>query len=100
MERAKIGVHNLVQRVGFFGILACASVSFEKHYNLFISTLININPHKTFNTHKTKSNIKRKFEEKLCSLVASSCRNVTVKNWNNMLLNHCSAFILPNSIFL
>lgn len=53
LERAKIGVHNLVQRVGFFGILACASVSFEKHYNLFISTLININPHKTFNSQKT-----------------------------------------------
>ncbi|XP_069136462.1 vacuole membrane protein 1-like isoform X1 [Argopecten irradians] len=26
MERAKLGVHNLVQRVGFFGILACASI--------------------------------------------------------------------------
>ena len=27
LEKAKLGVHNLVQRVGFFGILACASVS-------------------------------------------------------------------------
>ena len=26
MEKAKLSVHNLVQRVGFFGILACASV--------------------------------------------------------------------------
>lgn len=26
LERAKIGVHNLVQKVGFFGILACASI--------------------------------------------------------------------------
>ncbi|CAH1801837.1 unnamed protein product [Owenia fusiformis] len=26
MERAKLGVHGLVQRVGFFGILACASI--------------------------------------------------------------------------
>ena len=27
MEKAKLAVHNLVQKVGFFGILACASVS-------------------------------------------------------------------------
>ncbi|XP_071093970.1 vacuole membrane protein 1-like [Haliotis cracherodii] len=26
MEKAKLSVHNLVQRVGFFGILACASI--------------------------------------------------------------------------
>lgn len=27
MEKAKLYVHNMVQKVGFFGILACASVS-------------------------------------------------------------------------
>ena len=27
LERAKIAVHNMVQRAGFFGILLCASVS-------------------------------------------------------------------------
>jgi len=27
LDRGKIFVHNLVQRVGFFGILLCASVS-------------------------------------------------------------------------
>ena len=27
-DRAKLGIERLVERVGFFGILACASVSF------------------------------------------------------------------------
>lgn len=27
VERAKLGVEKLVEKVGFFGILACASVS-------------------------------------------------------------------------
>ena len=27
LEKAKLSVHNLVQKVGFFGILLCASVS-------------------------------------------------------------------------
>lgn len=30
VTRAKLGVQHMVQKVGFFGILACASVSFSR----------------------------------------------------------------------
>lgn len=36
LERAKVGVEKMVERVGFLGILACASVSYSTNYPLII----------------------------------------------------------------
>lgn len=39
VTRAKLGVQHMVQKVGFFGILACASVS-RKFSGLFLNYFI------------------------------------------------------------
>ena len=39
MEKSKLAVHNLVQKVGFFGILACASVSITDQVKMLLPSL-------------------------------------------------------------